>query len=358
METAYLWTAALSSSFFALALSTTPARGGSGTGLHSAICVIQSDPHHKGTLLAGTATARLFRSRDGGETWSPLPFPGELRSTLHAILIDPAMLNVYWVAVSSEMPQFAGVFRSVDEGVTWQPVPGLEHKQVWALACWKVDPHVIAVGTEEGVYLTRDSGKDWTPLSLSGAAWPRPVVSLAFDPSDANTLYAGTPHLAWKTVDGGSTWHPIPKGMQEDSDIFSLDVDARRRTRLFAAACSGIYRSFDGGSTWSSLERALGGEVRTYVVVRAPDRPNVVYAGTSRGLIVSRDNGATWYRLSAEATRSVAFDSVDSRRVFVATDEGVERIEDGGASVLLTSGGKEERGLRCANAAAACSPHF
>jgi len=328
-----LSTAAWSSAALAFALITTPVRAEPDAGLHSPVCVIQADPHHKGTLIAGTATARLFRSRDGGNTWSPLSFPAELRSTLHAILIDPAVLNVYWVAVSSESPQFAGVFRSVDGGVTWQPVRGLEHKQVWALAFWRVDAHVIAAGAEEGVYLTRDGGKDWTLLSSSGAAWPRPVVSLAFDPADANTLYAGTPHLAWKTVDGGGTWHSIHKGMQEDSDIFSLDVDARRRTRLFAAACGGIYRSLDGGGAWLSLEHAVGGPVRAYVVVRAPDRPNVVYAGTSLGLIVSRDSGANWRRLSTETTRSVAFDPLDPRRVFVATDEGVLRIEDGGASV-------------------------
>jgi photosystem II stability/assembly factor-like uncharacterized protein len=208
---------------------------------------------------------------------------------------------------------------------------------------WKVDSHVIAAGTEDGVYLTRDGGKDWTFLSLTGAAWPRPVVSLTFDPADAKTLYAGTPHLAWKTVDSGSTWHRIPRGMQEDSDIFSLDVDVRRRSHLFAAACSGIYRSLDGGITWSSLERALGGPIRTYVVTRAPDRPDAVYAGTSVGLIVSRDSGAHWYRLSANAVRSLAFDPDDPHNIFVATNEGVLRIEDRGAQVRLTGGGAEQR---------------
>jgi photosystem II stability/assembly factor-like uncharacterized protein len=338
MGPASSYIAALGSTALALALVMTPMRGDPDAGLRSPVCVIQADPHHKGTLLAGTATARLFRSRDGGNTWSQLSFPAELRSTLHAILIDPAKLNVYWVAVSSETPQFAGLFRSVDEGVTWQRVRGLEQKQVWALARWKVDAQVIAAGTEDGVYLTRNGGEGWTLPSLSGAVRPRPVVSLAFDPADANILYAGTPHLAWKTMDGGGTWHPIHRGMEEDSDIFSLDVDARRRSRLFAAACSGIYRSLDGGGSWLSLEHALGGAVRTYVVVGAPDRPNVVYAGTSLGLIVSRDSGANWYRLSAEATRSVAFDPGDPHRIFVATDEGVRRIDDGGAHVRLTAG--------------------
>jgi photosystem II stability/assembly factor-like uncharacterized protein len=304
-------------------------------GLHGPISLIQADPHHKNTLLAGTATAHLFRSRDGGITWSPLPFPYEQRSNLHALLIDPDRENVYWMGVSSETPQFAGMFRSTDEGATWQPVPGLERKQVWSIAMWKVDAHLIAAGTEDGVYLTRNGGADWTLLSSPGAASPHPVVSLAFDPADIRILYAGTPHLAWKTIDGGAKWQPLNKGMQEDSDIFSLDVNAKRRSRLFAGACSGVYRSVDGGSTWTSLEHELGGQFRTYVVRSAPNRPEVVYAGTSLGLMMSRDSGANWHRLSDKRARSVAFDPTDPQRLFVATDEGVVRWE-GGAPVRTT----------------------
>jgi photosystem II stability/assembly factor-like uncharacterized protein len=249
------------------------------------------------------------------------------------MLIDPALPNVYWVAVTSETLALAGVYRTADEGFSWELVRGLEQKQAWALTFWKADGHIMAAGTEDGAYLTRDGGQHWTLLASSGGAWPRPVVSLAFDPGDAKTLYAGTPHLAWKTVDGGSSWHPIYKGMEEDSDIFSLSVDARRRNRVLAAACSGIYRSTDGGSTWSSLEHALGGQVRSYVVARAPDRLDMVYAATSVGLLVSRDNGFSWYRLTDAAARAVAFDPADPRRVFVATDQGVKRIDDRKAAV-------------------------
>ncbi len=307
------------------------------------VTVVQADPHHPGTLLAGTATAQLFRSRDGADTWQALPFPGELRSTLHAMLIDPARPNVYFVAVSSEMPEYAGVFRTVDEGATWQPLHGLEQKQVWALASWTADAHVIAAGAQDGVFLTRDGGESWTLLSSPGSAGPHPVVSLAFDPEDSNTIYAGTPHLAWKTADGGVTWHRIPRGMQEDSDIFSIDVDGTRRRRLFAAACSGVYSSVDGGGTWSSLKRAMGGSKRTYVITRHPRRPNVVFAGTSGGLIQSSDGGATWRRLSAETARSIAFDPADPRRIFVATDQGVLRSEDSG---MHLSGANQGLGKR------------
>src|SRR5262249_38254421 len=205
------------------------------------LTVIQIDSHHPGTLLAGTATARLFRSRDGAKTWTPLPFPVALRSTLHAILIDPTRPNVYLAAVSSETLQNSGVFRTVDEGATWRQLHGLQRKQVWALAFWAGDSQVIAAGTPEGVFLTLDGGDSWTRLASPDSAWPRPVVSLAFDPKDRHTLYAGTPHLAWKTSNAGVTWRRLSRGMQADSDIFSLDVDPSQRSRLFAAACTGLY---------------------------------------------------------------------------------------------------------------------
>jgi len=296
--------------------------------LPAPVTLIQVDPHHESTLVAGTATAQLFRSRDAGDTWKPLPFPGALRSNLHAILIDPKRPNVYWAAVSSETPEYAGVFRTLDEGATWQRLPGMEQKQVWALTFWGADARVVAAGAQDGVFLTRDGGEIWTRLSSPGSVWPQPVVSLAFDPRDKNTLYAGTPHLAWKTGDGGATWNRLTRGMKDDSDIFTIDVDPRQRKRLFAGACSGIYSSLDGGGTWSSLERAVGDSFRTYVIVRAPDRRNLVFAGTSGGLIHSPDGGATWRRLSEGTVRSIAFDPIDPRRIFVATDKGILRSQD------------------------------
>jgi photosystem II stability/assembly factor-like uncharacterized protein len=293
------------------------------------VTFIQTDPHHRGTLLAGTAAAQLFRSRDQGATWRPLPFPPALHGNLHALLIDTRRPDVYLAALSSELPEYSGLFRSFDEGATWQQVNGLKQKQVWALALWAGDTRVIAAGTQEGVFLSSDGGDNWV-LAASNSQWPRPVVSLTFDPKNRNTLYAGTPHLAWKTTDGGKNWLRISRGMRDDSDVFAISVDGARRKRLLAGACSGIYSSADGGATWFSLEDAVGGQHRTYVLARPPRRPNVVFAATSGGLMHSTDGGGKWEKVSPEPARSIAFDPVDSRLVFVATDRGVLRSEDGG----------------------------
>jgi photosystem II stability/assembly factor-like uncharacterized protein len=308
-----------------------PLHGEADVAIAGPVTVVRADPHHHGTLLAGTATALLYRSRDGAASWTRVSFPAELRSTLHALMIDPARANVYLAAVTSEEPQYAGLFRSLDAGATWEQVHDLRHKQVWSLAEWVNNRQVIAAGTEDGVFLTHDSGDNWTHISSSKFVGPRPVVALAFDPANRNILYAGTPHLAWKTTDGGAIWRVIHKGMPDDSDIFSIEVDMDRPRRLFAGACSGIYRSVDGGNTWASLEQAVGGQFRTYVVAHAPSSPNALFLGTSAGLLQSQDGGVTWHRLSARTARSIAFDPADPRRIFIATDQGILRSQDGGA---------------------------
>ena len=141
--------------------------GETGSELPGPVTLVQVDPHHQRTLVVGTANAQLFRSRDDGDTWSPIPFPGALRSNLHAMLIDPTTANVYFVAVSSETPRYAGVFRTVDEGATWQQLRGMEQKQVWALAFWKADARVVAAGAQDGVFLTSDGGDTWKRLASS-----------------------------------------------------------------------------------------------------------------------------------------------------------------------------------------------
>jgi photosystem II stability/assembly factor-like uncharacterized protein len=145
--------------------------------------LVQADPHHRGTLLAGTARVLLFRSRDNGDTWVPLHFAAELQAMLHAVLIDPARPNVYLVAVSSETPLFAGAFRSVDEGATWEQLRDLRQKQGWSLAFWAADARVITAGAPDDVFLTRNGGENWTSTSSAARAAPRPVVPLAFDPT-------------------------------------------------------------------------------------------------------------------------------------------------------------------------------
>src|SRR3984957_17547893 len=197
--------------------------------------VVQVDSRHRGTVFAATSNAQIFRSDNGGDSWRPIPFPAQFRATLHAFVLDPQNVDsqnadpqnsgVYLAGLSSDTPEYSGIFRSADGGLTWKRISEGDLQAVWSIAIWPRDSRVLAAGTEDGVFVSRDAGENWSRVTLPGGG-PKPVVSLAFDPADSKILYAGTPHLPWKTVDGGATWNSIHTGMLDDSAVFSIHVDA------------------------------------------------------------------------------------------------------------------------------------
>jgi photosystem II stability/assembly factor-like uncharacterized protein len=161
------------------------------------------------------------------------------------------------------------------------------------------------------------------------------IESIAVDPKDANTVYAGTWHLAWKTSDGGANWQHINKGMIDDSDVFSVIVDHDNPAIVFASACSGIYKSETGGNQFSKIQGIPFSARRTRVLKQDPTNENIVYAGTTEGLWKTVDLGKVWKRVSSPevVVNDVLIDPRDSKRVMLATDRsGVMASIDGAAT--------------------------
>jgi photosystem II stability/assembly factor-like uncharacterized protein len=280
--------------------------------------IVQVDPRRPGGVVAATSNAMLFHSTDSGGAWTRLGFPAELRSTLHAFAIAPET-GLYVVGLASDGREYSGIYLSGDEGKSWSRT--LPNENIWSIAIWPADPNVIAAGAEDGIFLTQDSGEHWSRISPQSNPALMPVVSLEFDPADRMILYAGTPHLPWKTTDGGQTWQETHTGMLDDSDVFSIHVDLSRRSRVFVSACSGMYRSVNQGLSWTKLPGATGASYRTYQIAQHPTLLNVWFAGTTRGLVRSTDGGVTWRKISANITRFVAFDLTNTKRIYIATDD-------------------------------------
>lgn len=206
------------------------------------------------------------------------------------------------------------------------------------------DPQRIAAGARDGVYLSTDGGATWTRNSPLENKELQPVMSLGFDPRDAKVLYAGTPHLPWKTSDGGASWASIHHGMIDDSDILALTVNPKQPEQLFIGACSGIYRSDNSAGRWTKLLGITGAGFRTYAVAVDVNQPGMVYSGTRDGLWRSPDLGKTWRKLAPNIVKRVAVSPVDSKIVYLATeDAGVLRSRDGGETFHDASTGLADR---------------
>ncbi|HXJ41626.1 MAG TPA: hypothetical protein VNH18_20275 [Bryobacteraceae bacterium] len=290
-------------------------------------------PKVKDLVVAGTHNGLIFRSTNGGAYWTSVNFPPQFAGTLHALEIDPQVETTWYAGMESETQWLAGVWKTTDSGRSWTLLPETKGISVWSLAIWSGDSKVIAAGTGAGVLRSMDRGASWKRVSPSENTELKPVVSLAFNPTDNKILYAGTTHLPWRTLDSGATWKSIHEGMLDDSDVFSIQVDAAKPTRIFASACSGVYTSGDEGGKWNKLNTPKGA-FRTYFVAIEPKHSDTIFAGTTEGLLRSADGGHNWRVVSPQAVRSMAFDAwVPGRLFFASSTAGLLVSTDDGLTV-------------------------
>jgi photosystem II stability/assembly factor-like uncharacterized protein len=298
------------------------------------------DAHNPDHILLGTSTGQMFASNDGGRTWSRLARLGGDDYVLDHISIDPQDSNrIYVSAWSVSSQQIGEIFRTRDGGRNWETLPAMHGKSIRALAMHKGDSKVVVVGALDGVYRSKDGGDTWERLSPAHSADIKNIESIAVDPKDPNTVYAGTWHLAWKTSDAGANWQHINKGMIDDSDVFSVIVDHDNPSVVFASACSGIYRSENGGNLFTKIQGIPFSARRTRVLKQDPANENIIYAGTTEGLWKSTDLGKVWKRVSDPevVVNDVLIDPRDSRRVLLATDRSGVMASTDGASTWTTS---------------------
>ena len=174
---------------------------------------IQLDPSDRDRMYVGISAAGVFRTDDGGKTWTPAnkgtaadflpdPFP-ELGQCVHKLLLHPARPDRLW------QQNHCGVYRSDDRGESWERLEGngLPSGFGFPLALHPRDPDSAWVVPEEGaenrltsdgrlgVYRTRDGGQSWE-LCTNGLPEPAWVVVLregmAFDRLDPAGIYLGT----------------------------------------------------------------------------------------------------------------------------------------------------------------------
>jgi photosystem II stability/assembly factor-like uncharacterized protein len=297
------------------------------------------DAHNPDHVLLGTSTGQMFASNDAGRTWSRLARLGD-DYVLDHIAIDPQDSNRIYVSAWSVSSQQVGeIFRTRDGGRNWDNLPAMHGNSIRALAMYKGNSKVLVAGALNGVFRTNDGGDTWERLSPANSSDIKNIESIAVDPKDPNTVYAGTWHLAWKTSDGGANWQHINKGMIDDSDVFSVIVDHDNPSVVFASACSGIYKSETAGNRFAKIQGIPFSARRTRVLKQDPTNENIVYAGTTEGLWKSTDLGKVWKRVSNPevVVNDVLIDPRDSNRVLLATDRSGVMASTDGASNWTTS---------------------
>lgn len=240
-----------------------------------------------GAVYAGVQPAGLFRSDDGGASWTHLDGlqkhpsrpewnPGGAGLILHSIVLHPQDSDQVWIGISA-----AGVFHTADGGKTWEP-------------------------------RNRGTRADFMPEGQNYPEFGQCVHNVVMAAGMPDRLYQQNHCGMYRSDDGGVEWQSIEDGLPSDfgfpaaahpSDpdtLYLLPLNGATEGRFVPDAKAAVWRTRDGGKTWQDLRRGLPQEGAYFGVLRqamATDRmdPAGVYFGTSSGaLFASSDEGDSW----------------------------------------------------------------
>jgi photosystem II stability/assembly factor-like uncharacterized protein len=298
------------------------------------VAALALDPVRPEILYAGTLGG-VFKSFDGGETWvakreglhdelERLPSSGVI-----ALTIDPTNTEVVYAATGEE-----GVWKSEDGGESWTFRFGgleLEGGGFHGIIAIAVDPVASRTlyATDRGfVFKSTDGAESWQELDLG---FDGGLLSIAVHPQTTETLLASSFSGILRSRSGGSRWEgPIPNSPRE---VHSFVFDPRDPAVLWVGSpMGGVFRSEDGGDTWQVRNQGLprpelSARGATSCLAGHPAEPDKLYAGTESGVYVRRSGQLGWAPIGANgSTAEVSSLVVDpAGAVYGTTFRGVFR---------------------------------
>jgi photosystem II stability/assembly factor-like uncharacterized protein len=233
------------------------------------------DPVNPDVLFAGTGEgyynldayrgAGIFRSMDGGATWTQLP----------ATATD-SFAFVYRLAMTQDGATLLaatrqGLFRSTNfhdsdaAKISFQPAKGLSNTDVLAVVCHRTDPaRCIAGGRGRTAYYSIDSGATWQPST--GLPNPNPGefggrVELTYARKDPNIVYASVDNNegeVYRSRDGGKTFdlRSVGTGGYLSSQGWygnTIWADDPGDENFVIVGGIELHRSLDGGATFEAI---------------------------------------------------------------------------------------------------------
>lgn len=247
-------------------------------------------------IYAGVEASGLFRSDDGGDTWSevaslrahpthPTWGPGFGGKCLHTIAPDPFDPERLYIACST-----GGCYRTDDGGATWRPA-------------------------NQGVRA------DFLPEDQQYPASGQCVHRIAVTPAQSDRMWLQNHGGVYRSDNGGETWNSVGEPLPDDFG-FGLVAHPKEADRAFVVplVSSGamprwvpdnvlrVFRTTDGGSTWTGLHEGLpeavfSGVLRDAFTSDGEDVLGLYFGTTSGEIYASADEGEHWVEVARHLPR-------------------------------------------------------
>ena len=328
-------------------------------------------PGQPNVFYMAAVNGGVWKSTDYGEVWKPI-FDSQPTGSIGAIAIAPSDPRIIYAGSGEglQRPDLSvgdGIYKSADGGETWQHLGLRDAQQIPAIL---VDPRdasrifVAALGhpygpnEERGVFRSTDGGQTWQKVLYkdenTGAA------DLAFDPKNADTLYAalwagrqapweiggsfnGPGSGLYKSTDGGATWRQLARGLPTSADglgRIGMGIAPGDPSRMYALVdapkLGGLYRSDDAGESWERVntETRIWGRGSDFAGVRAaPDNKDTVYVANT-STYRSTDAGKTFTAIKGapggDDYHTIWMNPENPQIILLGSDQGATLSVNGG----------------------------
>ena len=284
----------------------------------------------------------VYRSKDGGKTWERVLYKGDKAGACDLIM-DPTNPSVLYAGLwevyrkpwtlESGGPT-SGIFKSTDGGDTWTDItrnPGLP-KGTIGISGVAVSPAnsdrvwAIVEAEDGGVFRSENGGRTWAKINedrnLRQRAWY--YTRIYADPKSADTVYVLNTGF-YKSNDGGRTFGRIGTPHGDNHDLWIAPDDPNR---MIESNDGGSNVSFNGGRSWTDQDQPTA---QFYRVALDNDFPYHVYGAqqdNSTVRIASRNTEggigtSDWYDVGGGESGWIAPSPKDSEIVFAGSYGGL-----------------------------------
>ncbi|MBV9692258.1 MAG: hypothetical protein JO261_01025, partial [Alphaproteobacteria bacterium] len=261
----------------------------------------------------------VFKSTDGGAHWVPLG----LENTRHIgrIWVDPKNPNLVLVGAQGHVfgpSADRGLYRSTDGGRTWSHVLKLgvwtgvvdigsdpKNPKIIFAAAWEAHQYpwlsyfTPVIGKGSAIYKSSDAGMTWR--KLTGGGWPNIAVGriglAVTHGGKATRIYATVDSKSlggmYRSDDGGGHWLKVNDAKADANSYFSRLTVAPNDANTVYLVGQSIRRCTQGGKTCTIIKGAPGGDDYHHLWIN-PLHPDHMITGSDQGAVVSVNGGATW----------------------------------------------------------------
>lgn len=186
-----------------------------------------------------------------------------------------------------------------------------------------------------------------TPTSSSSSKGIGRINTIAFHPTDNQTIYAGAASGGfWKSTDKGLTWAKSVDGLTR-LGVSSIVIDPNNSSKIFIGTGDrdaydvpgyGVWKSTNGGATWTSSNSGMGNVIISEVLMH-PTNSNILIAAGNQRIYRSTNGGSSWTQVFVNTNvKDIAFHPTNPNIVYAAGKKIYKSTDNGVSFNQLTSG--------------------